>query len=148
MPLLPGETRERDVYTSGLSFIDSAGKQLKNWANQTQESIESAWVGLTAAASEARPAATIEAAIGPMVPSRLYLDDDAILFMLSRAVITVKSQLIYAPPLHSKGSASPTFTPTSRAPLLRTTPPPFSRLSPIYIAEATRWCDARVRCSS
>ena len=89
MPLLPGETREKDVYTSGLSFIDSAGKQLKNWANQTQESIERTWAGLTAAASDARPAATNEIALGPMVPSRLYLDEEAILLMLSRAALTV-----------------------------------------------------------
>jgi hypothetical protein len=89
MPLLPGETREKDVYTSGLSFIDSAGKQLKSWANQTQESIERTWSGLTAVASDARPGVSNDVALGPMVPSRLYLNEEAILLMMSRAALTV-----------------------------------------------------------
>ena len=89
MPLLPGETREKDVYASGLSFIDSAGSQLKSWANQTQQSIERTWAGVTAAASDARPSATNEAALGPMVPSRLNLDEEAILMILSKVAVMV-----------------------------------------------------------
>ncbi len=91
MPLLPGETREKDTYTSGLSFIDSAGSQLKSWANQTQQSIERTWAGVTAAAaaSDVRPAATIEANLGPMVPARMNLNDEAIFLMLSRVAVMV-----------------------------------------------------------
>ena len=92
MPLLPGESREKDTYTSGLAFIDSAARDLKVWANRAQVSIEKAWIDLTAPATDvagARASAQDMVSRGPMVPTRLYLDEDVVIRILTRVVLTV-----------------------------------------------------------
>lgn len=89
MPLLPGESRESDTYVSGLAFLDSAASQIKSWANKTQATIESTWAGVTAPAADVRRAPSLEIAQGPMVPARQYIDEDIILRILTRLVVTV-----------------------------------------------------------
>jgi hypothetical protein len=89
MPLLPGESRESDTYVSGLAFMDSAAKQVKSWASKTQASIESTWAGITAPVTDVRTPPVIDAPQGPMVPSRVYIDEDAVLRILTRLVVTV-----------------------------------------------------------
>eukprot|EP00283_Hemiselmis_rufescens_P022185 CAMPEP_0173449870 /NCGR_PEP_ID=MMETSP1357-20121228/43535_1 /TAXON_ID=77926 /ORGANISM="Hemiselmis rufescens, Strain PCC563" /LENGTH=287 /DNA_ID=CAMNT_0014416485 /DNA_START=87 /DNA_END=947 /DNA_ORIENTATION=+ len=47
MPLLPGETRDRDTYQSGLGFFfDDGARSVRRWADTTQVSAENWWRNL------------------------------------------------------------------------------------------------------
>jgi len=86
MPLLPGETRERDAYVSGLSLLgfDRARENLRRWADETQASVERNFAELRERyASSGSPAGEpimdpqpVFFMAGPLMPAPVNIDDE------------------------------------------------------------------------